>query len=48
MEYVAEGLEVMYVFGSTGYGDVIGDRVLASGIIRLIVDWPSSHADRGE
>jgi hypothetical protein len=38
LEYVAEGLEVMFVFGSTGYGDVIGDRVLASGIIRLIVD----------
>jgi hypothetical protein len=38
LEYVAEGLEAMYVFGSTGYGDVIGGRVLASGIIRLIVD----------
>jgi len=38
LEYVAEGLEVMYVFGSTGSGDVIGDRVLASGIIRLIID----------
>jgi hypothetical protein len=38
LEYVAEGLEVMYTFGSTGSGDVIGDRVLASGIIRLIID----------
>jgi len=38
LEYVAEGLEVMYVFGSTGSGDVVDDRVLASGIIRLIVD----------
>ena len=38
LEYVAEGLEVMYVVGSTGSGDVIDDRVLASGIIGLIVD----------
>jgi len=38
LEYVAEGLEVMYVFGSTAIGDVIDDRVLASGIIGLIVD----------
>ena len=38
LEYVAEGLEVMYMFGSTGSGDVIDDRVLASGIIGLIVD----------
>jgi len=38
LEYVAEGLEVMYTFESTGSGDVIGDRVLASGIIRLIID----------
>ncbi len=38
LEYVAEGLEVVYTFGSTGSGDVIGDRVLASGIIRLIID----------
>jgi hypothetical protein len=38
LEYVAEGLEVMYVLGSTGSGDVIDDRVLASGIMRLIVD----------
>jgi hypothetical protein len=38
LEYVAEGLEVMYVLGSTSSGDVIGDRVLASGIIRLIID----------
>jgi len=38
LKYVAEGLEVMYVLGSTGSGDVIGDRVLASGIIRLIID----------
>jgi hypothetical protein len=38
LEYVAEGLEVMYVLGSTGSGDVIDDRVLASGIIRLIAD----------
>ena len=38
LEYVAEGLEVMYMLGSTGIGDVIDDRVLASGIIRLIID----------
>jgi hypothetical protein len=38
LEYVAEGLEVMYMFGSTGNGYVIDDRMLASGIIRLIVD----------
>jgi hypothetical protein len=29
----------MYVLGSTGSGDVMDDRVLANGIIRLIVDW---------
>jgi hypothetical protein len=38
LKYVAEGLEVMYVFGSTAIGDVTDDRVLASGIIGLIVD----------
>ena len=38
LEYVAEGLEVMYVSESTGSGDVIDDRVLASGITGLIVD----------
>ena len=38
LEYVAEGLEVMYASGSTGSGDVIDDRALASGIIRLIVE----------
>jgi hypothetical protein len=38
LEYVAEGLAVMYMFGSTGSGDVIDDRALASGIIRLIVE----------
>jgi hypothetical protein len=38
LEFVAEGLEVMFVFGSTAVGDVIDDRALAGGIIGLIVD----------
>lgn len=48
LEYVAEGLEVMYTFGSAGSGDVIDDRALASGIIRLIVDRARlAHKSRG-
>jgi hypothetical protein len=38
LEYVEDGLEVCYMFGSTGIGDVLSDHTLASEIIGLIVD----------
>ncbi len=38
LEYVEDGLEVSYLFGGTGLGAVLSDRVLASEIIELIVD----------
>ena len=38
LEYVAEGLEVTFMVGSSGIGSVVDDRMLAAGIIGLIVE----------
>ena len=38
LEYVDEGLEVTFMVGSSGIGSVVDDRMLAAGIIGLIVE----------
>src|SRR6266478_2132647 len=38
LEWCAEGLEVAYRCGDTGFGRVIGDREKAQAILGLIVD----------
>jgi hypothetical protein len=38
LEYVDEGLEVCFICGNTGIGDVIADPAMVHRIIRLIVD----------
>ncbi|HKZ77076.1 MAG TPA: hypothetical protein VJ124_02045 [Pyrinomonadaceae bacterium] len=38
LEYVAEGLEVTFMVGSSGIGSVVDDRMLAAAIIGLIVE----------
>jgi hypothetical protein len=38
LEYVDEGIEVCFICGNTGIGNVIDDPVMGKGIIRLIVD----------
>jgi len=38
LEYVAEGLEVTTVYGDSGIGWVLADRVLAAEVISLLVE----------
>lgn len=38
LEYAAEGLEVTFMFGDAGVGDVLVNRELERGVIRLIVE----------
>jgi hypothetical protein len=37
LEYADEGLEVCFICGNTGIGDVIVDPIMRNGILRLIV-----------
>jgi hypothetical protein len=38
LEYVDEGLEVTYMFGDSGFGNVVIDRMLEGKVIDLIVE----------
>ena len=38
LEYVSDGLEVTFMFGNSGIGSVVDDRILAGELIRLIVE----------
>ncbi len=38
LEYVSDGLEVTFMFGNSGIGIVLDDRILAGELIKLIVE----------
>lgn len=49
LEYVPEGLEVMYVRGNIGMGEVISNRTAASEIINELIERAHlEHRSRGK
>lgn len=48
LEYVAEGLEVTYVFGDRGIGEIIDNRRVISEIVRELIEQAKlEHQSRG-